>query len=222
MPDQPATPALIQRYTSLSAQVVAFCRFLRQPGFPLGPAEESLALQSLAQLTAFRHPEVFRLCLRATLARSKTQQQRFDYLFPQYFKALEKAVDAKTNRKSQGSAEKRQQPGAPTLQALKNWLYGQNTPEDEVVLAGYSAQESVHQKDFADFSDDELREVWSLVQQIARTLALRLSRRWGTYPPPPAPRSAANHSPESPAGRGVAGINPPTPQTPPTTTACSL
>ncbi|MCB9082088.1 MAG: VWA domain-containing protein [Lewinellaceae bacterium] len=178
MSEPAANLPLTPRYTSLSAHVVSFCRFLRQNGFPLGPAEESLALQALSQLTAFRQPEAFRLCLRATLARSKTQQQRFDVLFPQYFKELENAVDAKTKTKSQGGDPKQKQQKAPTLQALKSWLYGQNSPEDEVALAGYSAQEATHQKDFANFTDDELREVWGLVQQIARTLALQLSRRW--------------------------------------------
>lgn len=170
----PSSP--IQRHTSLSAHVVAFCRYLRGHGFTIGPAEESLALQSLQHLSAFRDNDTFRLCLRATLARSKTQQQRFDELFPTYFKELEKAVDAKKKEGGQSKKQQQKQPKAPDLQALKDWLY-RKPAEEEVALAAYSAQESLTEKDFSTFTDSELREIWSLVQQLARTLALRLSRR---------------------------------------------
>lgn len=167
---------LIQRHTSLSAHVVAFCRYLRGHGFVIGPAEESLALQSLQHLAAFRDNETFRLCLRATLARSKTQQQRFDLLFPEYFKELQQAVDAKTKEGSKSKKSQQKQPKAPDLQALKDWLY-RKPAEEEVELAAYSAHESMAEKDFSSFNDTELREIWGLVQQLARTLALRLSRR---------------------------------------------
>lgn len=167
----------VQRQTSLSANVVAFCRYLRAHDFTIGPAEESMALDALQRLSALRDNDTFRLCLRATLARSKTQQQRFDELFPKYFTELGQAVDSKIKNDSKGKPATKQPQKAPDLQALKDWLYGKPAT-DEVELAAYSSQESLSEKDFSTFSDTELREIWSLIQQIARTLALRMSRRW--------------------------------------------
>jgi hypothetical protein len=168
---------LIQRHTSLSAHLVAFGRFLREQGFIIGPAEEALALQALLQLDAFRDNESFQYCLRAVFARSKTQQQRFDELFPRYFKELEQGVDSKIKQDHKKRPAKGRSDQSPSFQALKDWLYGKPASE-EVELAAYSAQESLSEKDFSSFSEEELKEIWGLVQQIARMLSLRMSRRW--------------------------------------------
>ena len=167
----------VQRHTSLSAHLVAFCRFLREHGFIIGPAEEALALQALLRLDAFRDNESFQYCLRAVFARSKTQQQRFDELFPRYFKELEQGVDSKIKQDDKKRPSKGRSNQAPSLQALKDWLYGKPATE-EVELAAYSAQESLSEKDFSALSEEELKEIWGLVQQIARMLSLRMSRRW--------------------------------------------
>ena len=48
---------MITRKTSLSANIVSFCRFLRQKGFTIGPAEETDALLALEKLASFQQPE---------------------------------------------------------------------------------------------------------------------------------------------------------------------
>ena len=167
---------MVQRHTSLSAHIVAFCRFLRAEGFAPGPAEQSLALEAAEQLGFSFDQSAFRLCLKAVLARSKSQQEQFDFLFQKYFKELEHAVDAKIkkdNRSEKGRPRPQQSQG---LEALKSWLYG-NATNETVEIAAPSGVEALSEKDFSRFNADELSEIQLLIRRLARTLALRWSRR---------------------------------------------
>ena len=167
----------IQRQTSLSANVVAFCRFLRQQGFTIGPAETADALRAVETLGSFRSSEALQLCLKATLPRTLPQIQQFDKLYAQYWQELEKALDSKVK---QGEPRPRQagQPGkTPSLEALKSWLYGGQPAEEEASLATYSAHEVHSRKDFSSFGPEELPEVARLIRRLARSLARQFNRR---------------------------------------------
>ena len=85
---------MITRQTSLSKNIVRFCRFLRQKGFIVGVEEEAATLQAL-QYIDYSSNKIFLLALKTILCRSKTQLDEFDNLFHEYWKELEKAVDAK-------------------------------------------------------------------------------------------------------------------------------
>ncbi|MCO6491374.1 MAG: VWA domain-containing protein [Phaeodactylibacter sp.] len=168
---------LIRRQASLSANIVAFCRFLRQKGYTIGPQEEADALRALEVLAPFGSPGNLQLCLKATLARTLPQQLLFDELYAHYWRELEKAVDSKIK---EGAAEKktagkgRQQ--QPAVQSIKNWLQGSQARETEETAA-FSTHEAMGRKDFSAFREDDLWEVTRLIHRIARSLALRQSRR---------------------------------------------
>ena len=167
---------LIQRQTSLSANIVAFCRFLRQKGYALGPQEEADALRALEALAPFDSQASFQLCLKAALARTLAQQMLFDELYTQYWRELEKAVNSKPK---EGAPEKKPAgPGQqqPKVQSIKNWLQGSQSRETEE-MATFSSHEMASRKDFSTFREDDLWEVTRLIHQIARSLALRQSRR---------------------------------------------
>ncbi|MCB9038643.1 MAG: VWA domain-containing protein [Lewinellaceae bacterium] len=167
---------MIQRQTSLSANIVAFCRFLRQKGYALGPQEEADALRALEALAPFDSPASFQLCLKAALARTLAQQMLFDELYTQYWRELEKAVNSKPK---EGAPEKKPAgPGQqqPKVQSIKNWLQGSQSRETEE-MATFSSHEMASRKDFSTFREDDLWEVTRLIHQIARSLALRQSRR---------------------------------------------
>lgn len=170
---------LITRKTELSGNIVAFCRFLRQQGFRIGPAEEADALLALEIMAPFDDPEAFQLTLRTTLCRSISQQVQFDELYQQYWRELEKAVDSKVVDDEQPNEQSKSQNNQqqPSLQALKSWLYGNHQPEEEQELASYSPGAAMGKKDFSAFTEDELAEVIRIVQILARSLALKPSRR---------------------------------------------
>ncbi len=170
-----STP-LIQRQTSLSANIVAFCRFLRQKGFTIGPREEADALRALSTLGAFDAPEQLQLCLRATLARTYAQLRVFDELYTQYWRELDKAVDSKLKHAKEKRNQSTRKTGTPGLQSIKSWLQG-NTSTEEAEMATYSTQEVLSRKDFSLLAEEELSEMAAMIHRIARTLALRESRR---------------------------------------------
>lgn len=112
---------MISRLGSLSGNIVQFCRFLRLKGFSVSTEEESAALKALQYIDYTRSND-FLLALKVSLCRSKKQLDAFDELFTNYWKELEKAVDAKikdekTNKKPAPSPEQQ-------FKSLTSWLHG--------------------------------------------------------------------------------------------------
>src|SRR5688572_32792302 len=111
---------MIIRQTSLSANIIQFCRFLRQKSFSVGVDEETLALRAL-QCIDYTDPSLFQQALKATLCRKKIHSEEFDELFEQYWKQLGKAVDARTRDDTPKKRPVSQQAG---LKSLRTWLHG--------------------------------------------------------------------------------------------------
>lgn len=168
--------SLIQRQTALSANMVGFCRFLRDKGFRIGIAEEKDALQALC-LLALTDAEVMRLVLKSVLVKSLYQIEQFDALYKQYWQEIEKAMDSKI---AEGQEEKQEQKpqksNQPSLLSIKNWLYG-NKNEEVTEIATYSPAEALTKKDFAQFTLEELQEVDKMVHLLAKNLATQESRK---------------------------------------------
>ncbi len=164
---------MIARQTSLSANVVAFCRFLRAKGFTIGVEETSCALQALTYADLSGRAGVCAV-LKAALCRNRSQLNAFDELFATYWKELDRAVDAKIAGQQKPAPRSGQQDQA--FKALKSWLNGQkNTDEEET--AYYGLQENLARRDFAAVPNDERDELMRLLRAIARRLAARLGRR---------------------------------------------
>jgi uncharacterized protein with von Willebrand factor type A (vWA) domain len=91
---------MISRQTSLSKNIVQFCRFLRQKNFTVSIEEEALALQALSFIE-YSNKNIFRTALKAILCRSHAQIIEFDILFNQYWKEWASAVDSKLKSQQQ-------------------------------------------------------------------------------------------------------------------------
>lgn len=171
---------LIKRHTTLSANIVAFCRYLRTEGFAIAAPEEADALRSIEILEPYHNSETLRLALKTILTRSQLQAERFDELYSYYWKQVEKAVDSKIadqeNKNGKQSAKPKSQD--PQFQALKDWLFGGKKTEEEINLHTYSAAETLVKKDFSNLSEDEIREIHEVILMIARRLARQQNRRW--------------------------------------------
>ena len=149
---------MITRQTSLSKNIVQFCRFLRQKGFGVTIEEESLSLQAL-QLIDYNNNDVFRLTLKATLCHNKKQLDEFDNLFTEYWKELNKAIESKTKDEPKIKTTHQQQ---ASYKALKKWLHGNGNKETEEV-ATYSLQENLSKRDFSTIPEDEVDELMQTV-----------------------------------------------------------
>lgn len=164
----------------MSANIVAFCRFLRTKDFKIAPPEEADALQTIEILEPFYTPTFMRDALKVILTRSQDQADRFDELYDYYWKQVKHATDSK--KVEQASEKKKPKPPSSKedkqFQSLKDWLYGNKENEEELDLYTYSAAESLTKKDFSTMTDDELKEVYELIKMIARRLARQRNRRF--------------------------------------------
>ena len=168
---------MIKRHTSLSAHIVAFCQHLRTRGFVLGSVEEADALKALEILAPYADQENFKLALRSVLCRSVKDQIQFDELYEKYWRDLDRAQNSKTKEVEEEKPQAKSNNRPPTLQALKDWLYG-NQQNDETKMAGYDGMAIRAQKNFEVFQEDGLKEVIKIIQLIARDLANQQNRRY--------------------------------------------
>ncbi len=169
--------SLIQRQTNLSAHVIQFSRFLRDNGFDIGPNEELDVLNAYQ----FHIPTSFQEqqdLFKAILVKNRKQFLLFDELYEQYWHELSRAEDSKTKdleeQKKQKGNSKQQ---APSIQALKQWLYAGRI-EEEKEIATYSAFEAISKKDFSTFLTGEQKELLGIIKIIAQRLANKYSRRY--------------------------------------------
>lgn len=171
---------MIQRQTNISANLVAFCRHLRQHDFTIGPSEERDALTALALADPFSYSNQLELCLQATLCRNPQQLKKFPALYKNYWKELDRAVDSKTTDKEEAQQKRKQQSAQkPSLQALKNWLYGNKNKETKET-ATYSEGGFGNATEQVAFSQQEMKEVFQLVAKLVKKIANRRSRRFTT------------------------------------------
>lgn len=164
---------MIVRQTSLSKNIVQFCRFLRRKGYAVGMEEEGMALSAL-QLIDYGNEDVFRLALKAVFCRSKTQLDEFDNFYRQYWHELGKAVDSKLK---EDATKKNSFQSPATFKSLKTWLHGDSNKESEAT-ATYSVQENLSQKDFSVVPEDEVDELMQIIKALAKRLAAKTNRRF--------------------------------------------
>src|SRR5215208_5128002 len=85
---------MISRQSSISKNIVQFCRFLRQKGFSLSVEEEITSLNAL-ELIDLGKQDIFRQALKSICCRNQNQFHEFDSLYDEYWKELARAVDSK-------------------------------------------------------------------------------------------------------------------------------
>ncbi|MCW3108339.1 MAG: hypothetical protein JWQ09_2845 [Segetibacter sp.] len=165
---------MIRRQTSLSKNIVQFCRFLRNKGFTLSVEEEATALDAL-QYIEYSDQNIFRLALKTILCRSRKELDEFDELFKEYWKELGKAIDSKVKTEEKPVLK----PGTKdaSFKALKSWINGNRNEEIEQT-ASYSFNENLSQKDLSTVPADELDELMQNIKALSRRLAAHLNRRY--------------------------------------------
>jgi uncharacterized protein len=170
---------LIQRQTSLTANIVAFCRYLRTEGFRISATEEGDALRAIELTESFHTPELLRGSLHAVLVKTPAESVKFDGLYDYYWQQLEKAVNSKQAEQGREQPKRNKpKPQEPQFDALKDWLFGKQNQEEERDLYAYSAAEALSERDFSTLSDDEFGEMYELIQMIAKRLAQQQNRRY--------------------------------------------
>jgi uncharacterized protein len=162
---------MIRRHTSLSKNIIVFCRFLRQEGFSVSLHEEIAALKALT-LIDFAKKEHFGLALKTVICKSYQELKTFDDLFEQYWKERETTINSKKKDKVSPAKTKKD-----SFYALKSWLNkGENIETEH--MATYSFHETLSEKDFSTVPADEVAELVRIIKQISRRLANRVEKRY--------------------------------------------
>lgn len=165
---------MIDRKTTLSENVVAFCRFLRQHGFMISVQDEATALEALSYIS-YQNRQEFQTALAITLVKKVQQLDLFQRLFEDYWKELEKALDSKI-KEAKSKSNRPVKSEEQAFNSLKSWLNG-NRQTNEEQMASYSPIESFGQKDFANIPSDQIEDMMTSIQTLSRTLARAMARR---------------------------------------------
>ena len=165
---------MILRRTSLSANLVQFCRYLRANNFNISPDDEALSLLAL-QLIKLTDRSTFQLVLRSTLCKSKIDTDQFNTLFEAYWKDIGQAVDSKIKNVAEKKNTRPLQPAA--LKSLRTWLHGNRNEESEEI-ATYSSHENLSRRDFSAVPKEDVEELMRIIKELAKRLAARKGKRY--------------------------------------------
>ncbi len=172
---------MLSRSTSISSNLLLFCRFLRKNGFDtaLDVEEDLLKVVSLNRL--IEDPQLFRLGIKSVLCKSPQQIHRFESLYERFWRELDQALDSKLKQDTDVEPEiltldeLKKQP--PSFQAIKEWLFGGQN-EEETHIASYSPLTHDAIADLRDVSPGELDEIIKIVELMARAMRMQLSKRF--------------------------------------------
>jgi len=163
----------------LSSNLVSFCRYLRMKGLFVGMTEQLDAMRALEKLD-LQDREAFRIVLRITLAKSNQEQDLFDRYFRPFWyvwertETLEMDTDSKKEEKKASLLDEKT--NGNSIVSINDWM-NKDQSKEEKETAGYSPFETKSERNFASFKAEELSEIMSLINEIGKKLATRLSLR---------------------------------------------
>jgi|GEM_PF-4555506 len=158
---------LVQRQTTLSANIISFSRFLRTKGYTITTSEEQDALNAI-QLVPPHTKKLYQGVLRSVFAKNKYQFQKFEEFYDDYNFEIKKAVDSKTKKLPSKNGDP-SRAKLPSFESLKDWLF-QKPVGDELTLSSFSDIEVLTRKDFAQMSEDEIRLVVNVLSKLSKKI----------------------------------------------------
>ena len=168
---------MIRRRTSLSANIVSFCQYLRTKEFYVGLQTEKECLQILSlDPEMITSPQRFKQTLEVSICKSKRDIDLFSHLYDRYWKELEKAVDSKT-KDDDSPTQQSKQKQAPSISQLRSWLYNEQTT-DEFKTASYSSLSSDTNQQTLNIDESEMKEMLRYVNEFLSRIANKRTRRF--------------------------------------------
>jgi uncharacterized protein with von Willebrand factor type A (vWA) domain len=158
----------------LVRQVVTFGRVLREAGLEIGPGRVSDALRGLDAIELARRDDVY-WTLRQTLVSRAEDLDAFDRAFAAWFLRSPELAPPRT----------------PQSERVRGVRTASRDGRDEAVeagadrderAAGWSAEELLRRKDFAELTRDELTRLRRLIAELAAGRPRRRSRRLRRHP----------------------------------------
>lgn len=170
------------RFNDAVERVTGFCRFLRERGLPVTPAESIDAVRTLEWIDLADRGDLH-LSLRSLLTTRRDDLDPFDALFAEWWSAAaagDSHADAAATERRRPPRSRMPETRDDGVAALTRWSkQNEHVDDDEITaIAAPSPNESRGKRDFASFDADEFAEVERMARLIARRLNARRSRRW--------------------------------------------
>ncbi len=163
---------------NLRDHVIAFARALREAGIPVGPGNIVDALEVIETID-LHHAQYVQQTLQLIFAKHPREIEIFNRVFNEYW--LVRPGDDWTptpDKVHHPSTQKKPQNSRTTfLQVLQPNKDQMVSDEEEITVAAYSPFRVLVRKDFAHLDTAESEEIQALVRWMARSLAVRFSRR---------------------------------------------
>ncbi len=157
-------------------KLVTFGRILREAGVEVGPGRLQDALRALDQVDLRRRDEVY-AALACTLVARRDDLEVFDRAFRAWFERDPTKFAGKPPDLGISIEQKQEAPMAPRPGDDDPNAERDEDQEDPDVLAAYSADERLREREFSSLSRTELLRLRKLMDRIVRVLPTRPSRR---------------------------------------------
>jgi uncharacterized protein with von Willebrand factor type A (vWA) domain len=163
---------------SLLHYLVTFGRVLRQAGIGTHAARTTDLVQALTHVDLGSRDEVYHTC-RALLVHRQDQIALFDVAFDAFWRAHH--ASAIRNRRQEANTAAAQVSIVDMLEVLESEQTDGDAPDDGSTSEGvksWSASGGVANRDFAEFTADEIAEARDALSRLAWTPGERRTRRW--------------------------------------------
>jgi uncharacterized protein with von Willebrand factor type A (vWA) domain len=158
-------------------KLVTFGRILREAGVEVGPGRIQDALRALDEVDLRRRDEVY-AALACTLIARRDDLEIFDRAFRAWFEKDPTRLGGKAPDMGIGIDERPQPPAAAPRPGDSEDPDEQDDEQEEPdVLAAYSADERLRERDFSTLTRAELLRLRALMDRLVRVLPTRPSRR---------------------------------------------
>jgi uncharacterized protein with von Willebrand factor type A (vWA) domain len=158
----------------LAASVVAFCRFARSRGLPVG-MHQTLAALEAANVIGLNDWQRFSFALRAVLCASQEEWERFDQLFDVFWSSAQTQSDSQREQSTR-NLTKKPSSDSRLLISAEGGDAGSRDNEGKLV-SGASSQQRLKRVDFSEASHADLAALEKLSLRLLRQMSVRLSRR---------------------------------------------
>jgi uncharacterized protein with von Willebrand factor type A (vWA) domain len=166
---------------ALLTDTVLFCRALREHGLMVTPSEAIDAVTVLGLIDLDDRQETF-LSLRSVLTSRVEDFPVFKELFEEFWRRQGQRKIGERDAPSHSKQPARLSPSAPKEKGLayflEHWSETGERAHETMRLPGASDAESISEKDFSLFTDDDLEEISRIARKIVKKLARNASRRW--------------------------------------------
>jgi len=159
----------------LAASIVAFCRFARSHGLPVG-MHQTLAALEAANIIGISDRQRFSFALRSVLCSSQDEWEQFDQLFDAFWNSERNWSDSQRDRPSHNQVANKHSADSRLLISAESSDARSRDNEGKLV-SGASSQQRLKRVDFSGASHTDLAALEHLSLRLLRQMSLRLFRR---------------------------------------------